>query len=408
MSIGFSRLALATAFLVAQPGGSAFAQQGATAPQLQVTPQERAAIAPLQAAVTAQDYAAATAALPAAQAAAQSADARYAVANLQFQIGRGTNNMAVILAGSEAMIASGKVPQDQLGTLYKIIGAAAQSTKDYGKADRALTRYVELAPNDADGLVALAQNRFNQNLVPDGLALVERAIGVKKAAGQAVPEQWYKVAVNRSMTAKLTPQTLKLGREWIAAYPKPESWRDVLISLRELAAPDRDLEVDIYRSMRATKSLAGERDFALYVNALSNSGYPGEAKAVLDEAVAARMIDPAKAPFGQMQKSANARAAADKPTLAAQEAKALAAATGTMAASIGNAYYGYGNYAKAIELYQAALRKGSVDTNLVNTRLGLALALAGRKPEAEAALRSVGGTRADLAGYLLIWLSQQT
>ena len=43
----------------------------------------------------------------------------------------------------------------------------------------------------------------------------------------------------------------------------------------------------------------------------------------------------------------------------------------------------------------------------MNVRLGAALALAGRRPEAEAALRAVTGPRADLAGFWLAWLARR-
>ena len=58
-------------------------------------------------------------------------------------------------------------------------------------------------------------------------------------------------------------------------------------------------------------------------------------------------------------------------------------------------------------LYRTALQKGSVDANLVNTRLGLSLALAGQKAEAEAAFKAVTGPRAELANFYLLWLSQR-
>ena len=54
--------------------------------------------------------------------------------------------------------------------------------------------------------------------------------------------------------------------------------------------------------------------------------------------------------------------------------------------------------------YRAALQKGA-DANLANLRLGAALAMAGQRAEAEAALRAVTGTRADLANYWLLWLA---
>ena len=74
---------------------------------------------------------------------------------------------------------------------------------------------------------------------------------------------------------------------------------------------------------------------------------------------------------------------------------------------IGDAYFGYGDYAKAISLYRAALQKGGIDANVVNTHLAMALALSGQKAEAEAALKAVTGPRAELANFMLVWLGQQ-
>ena len=71
----------------------------------------------------------------------------------------------------------------------------------------------------------------------------------------------------------------------------------------------------------------------------------------------------------------------------------------------GDAYLGYGEYAKAAELYRAALTKSGVDTNLANLRLGIALARSGDKAGATAAFNAVTGPRADIAKYWLLYLS---
>ena len=77
------------------------------------------------------------------------------------------------------------------------------------------------------------------------------------------------------------------------------------------------------------------------------------------------------------------------------------------ALSAGDAFLSYGEYDKAAALYRAAIQKGSVDANVANTRLGMALGLAGQKAEAETALRAVTGARADLASLWLLWLAQR-
>jgi hypothetical protein len=60
-----------------------------------------------------------------------------------------------------------------------------------------------------------------------------------------------------------------------------------------------------------------------------------------------------------------------------------------------------------VPLYRAALQKGGVDPGIANLRLGLALALADNRAEAETAFRAVTGTRAELASLWLAWLAQR-
>jgi hypothetical protein len=159
--------------------------------------------------------------------------------------------------------------------------------------------------------------------------------------------------------------------------------------------------------MLASGSLAGERDYFDFANALNQGGYPAEAKAVLDAGISRRMVDGARSPFRELLQTANARLAADRADLPNSQRSALAAATGTPALRTGDAFLGHARYPEAIALYQAALQKGGVDANIVNTRLGIAYALSGQRPLAETAFRAVTGPRAEVAAFWLLWLSQR-
>jgi TolA-binding protein len=73
----------------------------------------------------------------------------------------------------------------------------------------------------------------------------------------------------------------------------------------------------------------------------------------------------------------------------------------------GDAYFGYGEYTKAAEMYRLALSKGGVDAATANLRLGASLMRGGDKAAAKAAFEAVqGGTRAPLAQYWLIALGK--
>ena len=136
-----------------------------------------------------------------------------------------------------------------------------------------------------------------------------------------------------------------------------------------------------------------------------DSSPPSDARSPAIRALV-RRTSSAKAAFAELIRLTNARMAGDRASLAAEESKALAGANGAMALKIGDALYGYGDHAKAIALYRAALAKGGVDANLVNTRLAMALLASGDRAGAETAFRALTGPRQNLGAFWLAWLAR--
>ncbi|HEY1604401.1 MAG TPA: hypothetical protein VGF77_02260 [Allosphingosinicella sp.] len=372
------------------------AQTTASAPP-HVGAAERAAIGALQSALAARDYAGAASTLGAAQSAAESNDARYYVALLQFQLARETGNAVMQAQAVENLIALGRLPQAQLGGLYALEGTNALSARDRARAEASYTRALELAPSPEIALT-LAQLKIQGRKTGDAIALIERAIALQKARGQAAPESWYRRVVELALSGSLAPQALIFDRDWIAAYPSPENWRDAILIYRDTAKPDPAAAIDALRLQRLAKGLGGERDYMAAAQAFTAAGLPGEAKSVLDEGVATHMLDAHKPAT---------RAAILAATRAATAARLrLARLRGTSTVAAGDQLLSFGEHAAAATAYQGALSKAGADPNLVNTRLGIALALAGRRAEAAAAFGAVTGLRADLASLWLAWLGQ--
>jgi len=371
---------------------------------------ERAALLPVQNAITAKDWATAQAALPAAVAGAQGPDARYAIGRFQLEIGIGVNNVAMQSQGLDNLIASGQVPADDLPMIWRNRGVLASNAGDKAKAEASYAKVVELSPNDPEAMIALAQVKNELRKPAEAVQLVSRAIDRKRAANQTVDESWYKYALKMAFDGRRDPAlrqaSQKLSRELVSAYPTKENWRDALLIYRDTNSLDPAADLDVLRFMRASGSLAGERDWFDLADGLYRGGNYGEAKAVLDDGVAKRTIDPKKAAFAELIRLNGARLNGDRASLAGEETKAMAAANGTLALKIGDALYGYGDNAKAIALYRAALAKGGVDANLVNTRLAMALLASGDRAGAEAAFKSLTGTRGDLGGFWVAWLAR--
>jgi hypothetical protein len=401
-----SRIALGIALslggLTCLPPSAALGQQAVA-----LSAEERAALSALKSALDTRNYAAAAAAVSAAQSAARTGYSRYLASALQLRLGIETGNVSLQASAIEGMAGSGATPAADLPMLYKNLGALALRGGQYSKADAALSRWAELAPNDPEPLLALAEARERLKRPQDAATLTDRAIGLRQASGQPVPEGWYKRGLKHAFDASMAPQSFKIGRDLVAAYPSPQNWRDTLLIYSDLTKPDASAKIDVMRLMRAAKALNGERDYLEFAQALSAAGFHGEAKAVLDEGVAAKMVDPAKATFKEAIATARTRAAAGKASLKALETKALAGATGDPALTAGDTLLGYGEHARAAALYRAAVQKGATQADLANLRLGTALALAGQRAEAETAFRSVAGPRAELASLWLALLSQR-
>ncbi len=413
-SISTFTLAVSLAVGGAAVGAPALAQkkQAAKAPEApaarkyELSKAERAAIVPLQEAVQAKDMAKAATLLPAAQAAAKGGDARFIVANLQLQVAVENKDEAAQAAAVEAMLASGGVATADQPRLYRALGGLYTNLKQPDRAKASFQKLAELEPNNTDAMLVMAESAASTNKA-EAVTLIERAIAARKASGEAVPEAWYKRALRFAYEGKLAPQTAKISRDLITAYPTADNWRDAITIYRQGGNFDKQTETDVLRFMRAAKAMKGDADYFTLASHLNDMGLPGESKAVIDEGVSARAISPTKDYFRQLLTATGGRVSADRASLPGLESKAMAAPNGKLALSTGDAFYGYGDYAKAAALYRAAIQKGGIDNNVANTRLGAALALAGQRAEAEAAFKAVTGNRANLAAFWMLWLSQR-
>jgi tetratricopeptide (TPR) repeat protein len=367
----------------------------------------RPALGELQKAVTARDAAAFATQLAAAQATAKTADDRYLIARLQFDFARATANDAAQTAAIEAMIASGSATAAELPTFHGAVAEAAYKANQFDKAAFHYEQMAKLQPNNPDILSNLAIVRNKQGKSAESTKYLSQAMAARAASGQAVPEDYYKRVIEQAYKAKNVPLATKTTYEWLSAFPTQKNWADALQTHRALVPLDDAAELDRFRLMRSVGALRDERSHTELARYLLQKGLSGEAKSLLEEGASKNLVSRTNPTVRELLNQATTRANADRPTLASSESKANAAANGRIAANTGDAYMGYGDYAKAAAMYRVALSKGGADTNLVNTRLGMSLAMAGDKAGAKTAFGAVTGPRAELARYWILWLDKR-
>jgi tetratricopeptide (TPR) repeat protein len=192
------------------------------------------------------------------------------------------------------------------------------------------------------------------------------------------------------------------------AYPTEANLRSsALIYLQSLppaaTRPEevyqRGLSIDALRLMRAANAMNDRRFYVELVSNLAEDALPNEVLAVIAEGEAANLV-PATgdAFFAERKQTARDNLAEDRASLAGAERRAIADPAARLSTRVADAYYAYENWAKAEELYTAALGKAEADAGLINLRIGQTRYRAGNFAGAlEAFARVTEGDRATLA-----------
>ncbi len=396
----------AVAVNVAAPT-AAVAQKKAKAKAPKLSAPVQSALAEAQKLQEKNDLDGALAKISEAEQAAKSPDDRFFVGQLRYNIGVAKKDNALLESASKQMLDSGAAPDDMKGPLIQNLAAFALQRQDPRGALTYYQQLAEMSPNDPQIIVGLAELYQQNRMTPEAIATLQKAIDAKKAAGQPVEETWYKRMLAIAYDAKRMDLVVPASLALVSAYPTADNWRDSLVIFRDTQKIDDQTNLDLMRLQRSTDALKGEADYYEYADLAYRRGLFGESKAVLDKGIAANQISLTKPTFKELNGLVAGKLAGDKASLTKLDSQARSAANGRLALGTADAWLGYGEYAKAADLYKVALAKGGVEADVANTRLGIALAGAGDKAGAKAAFDKVTtGARGQVARYWTAHLDQ--
>ncbi len=414
MKITGSRVALAIALILGVAGPMAIApaaaQKGEKKPQPRVwklSKEFRMAFVAADTAVKA-NAPDALAKVQAAEALVKEADEKYIAGSLRLNLGQATKDSKLQFEGVVAMVESGVSAAVDAPKLNYAAGQLAYQAGNFEPAKRYIAESIRLGIGDVSARLLLAEANFKTNSVAEGLVELRAAIDAETAAGRKAPVEWYGRGAGMAYRAKLNAETAQWTRLQVSAYPTPENWRSALVIYRDGTKLDNQALLDLFRLMQDTKALAGERDFFEYASLATLVALPGEARSVIEEGFASGAVNKTSRAVNERLVDAKARIPADRASVSTDEKRAAVAADGRLAANTGSAYLAYGDYAKAIELFRLAQKKGGIDADTVQTRLGIALARLGQKDAAREAFKAVtGAERKEIANFWLLWLDQK-
>lgn len=387
-------LGAATIAVAAVPSAVAAKEQKSKAPKIKPS---KGFIAPYKdglAKIEAADATGIAAAGAAMKAAIEKPDDSYLLGNYYLSAGTKLNDPATTIEGLDLLIASELTPPENRQILYFQKGAQAfNGLKNYSLAAQSFEKAYELGlrRGNVDVNAANAYTLLNDH--NNAIKWLKIAADAKIAAGEAVPDQYYRLMATNANKAN-NPVLLADTMQYIVTQkPTSDYWHDaVVLYLRAQDLNSQD-KLDLLRLMRETDTLRYPQQYAEYVEMADARRYPAEVAAVLDEGFASGIIKKSDVAFSDSYSAAKGRITGIRSSWDRDETEAMGSSKGYLALLTGDAMLAGGDYARATKMYEAALQKGSIiDSSGKNqndraaVRLGIALIKQGRYAEAKTAL----------------------
>lgn len=397
-------LALATMGMTATP---AMAQDEAPAaepayPPVELSKKGRKALVEAQTAVNA-DAENSAELLAAAEAAVETAGDRFTLGQIKLNYAVKRDDTAAMAAAVDEMAGAGVGDRMAVRDLYVNIGGKMFQEDNLTGALASWEKSRAIDPNHPETLRMIAEVHGELGDIPQSMAMYRTAIAAKEADGTLADENWYKRAWSIAYNAD-HPEVFSMSRNWVEKFPTDANWKQLLAIYHNVGDHSDGVFLDLFRLRRAAGGLDRSADYADYAQLLLVANSPGEALAVLEEGRAAGLITDDSLRHKELMTMATAaEKESGRETLDEDAAAAPGRDTARAAYNIGNSYYGYGEFAKAAEMYAAALTKADVNREVTQLRYGMALARAGQGEAAQAELAKVGGEFAELARYWMLY-----
>ncbi len=177
----------------------------------------------------------------------------------------------------------------------------------------------------------------------------------------------------------------------VSNYPKPEYWHDLLQLARNQKGLNDEQAMDIYRLRLAVGDLKTVDDYFEAVQEALVAGYPAEAKAMLDKAAAAKLLNGERA--GRLVKTTDQQVAANASVQADLQKKA--ATDPNAGVKLGLSYWSNGKSKEAEDAIRSGMNGKLADPDGAKIALGHALLGQGKKQDAINAFDSVAKNSKD-------------
>ena len=294
----------------------------------------------------------------------------------------------------EAKLDSGLTPQAEQPTLVKQLATINYQIKNYDKAIDFGNRAIKGGYADDQIKTIVGQSYYLKGDWKNTLKFEDDIVNAQIKAGQTPTNE--SLSLIYSACTKLQDEACQTRavEKMVTYYPKPDTWAQLLYSMRKDTSGNEADLFQTYRLMLDTDVLKEPSDYTEMAELALDAGSPGDAQNVLQKAQEKNVFTDqrSKDRAQRLLDSAKKRAQADQAGLPKLEKEADAASSGDKNIAVGRAYLGYGQYDKAVDQLSKGLGKSGVKNEAdARLTLGIAQLKAGHKDDAVKTFKAVKG-----------------
>ncbi|TLZ17170.1 MAG: hypothetical protein E6K26_11525 [Gammaproteobacteria bacterium] len=305
-----------------------------------------------------------------------------------------TGNYADAAKVMEAEIDDGFVPQSELQGLVRGLAQVNYQIKNYEKAIEFGNRAIKGGFADEELRTLVGQAYYLKGDWKGTLHFEEGQVDNVIKEGRTPKSEALQLILSACVKLNDQPCETRALERVVTYYPKPDYWYQLLFTLRQQTSGNDANTLQTYRLMFEVDVLKNPDDYTEMAQLALEAGSPGEAQRILEKGIAKGVFadQRAKQKNERLLESAKKAAATDRASLPRIAKEADAAATGAKNVGLGLAYFGYGEYDKAVEEISKGLTKGGLRSEgEARLLLGISQLKAGHKEDAAKAFHAVKG-----------------
>jgi len=288
-------------------------------------------------------------------------------------------------------VASAGAPEPEKAGMYNVAMRLNYQEMNFPEVIKDAAELQKLQPLDDTGYLVLIQSYYNTNDFANAAEMAKKEIAAKVASGMKPSEDVLGLLLNSEIKTKDEAGAREALDQLAMVSTKPEIWtQEMDFVLGTKGITDHQL-LNAYRLSLLAGTMR-DTDFAAMATIDLQNGLPKEAIAVLTKGNKS----------GDLLTQANSLAMRDDLNALATEAAKQT--NGEVDVKLGESYYTYGQYDKAIAALESGIKKGGLkDAADAQTTLGIAYLAAGQKDKAVAAFEQAAKTQGAGAQVAHAW-----